>query len=68
MVETLKREASRSGGISADAFQASMLARVPLGRIVEPEEVAAMAVYLGSQESRSITGQSMMIDGGMVML
>jgi len=68
MVETLKREASRSGGISADAFQASMLARVPLGRIVEPEEVAEMAVYLGSQESRSITGQSMMIDGGMVML
>jgi NAD(P)-dependent dehydrogenase (short-subunit alcohol dehydrogenase family) len=41
---------------------------VPLGRIVEPEEVAEMAVYLGSQESRSITGQSMMIDGGMVML
>ena len=68
MVETLKREAARSGGISADAFQASMLARVPLGRIVEPEEVAEMAVYLGSQESRSITGQSMMIDGGMVML
>jgi len=27
-----------------------------------------LAVYLGSQESRSITGQSMMVDGGMVML
>ena len=68
MVETLKQEAARSGGVSTDAFVANMLARVPLGRIVEPEEVAALAVYLGSDESRSVTGQSMMIDGGMVML
>jgi 3-hydroxybutyrate dehydrogenase len=68
MVETLKSEVARSGGVSTDAFMASMLARVPLGRIVEPDEVAALAVYLGSQESRSITGQSMMVDGGMVML
>lgn len=68
MVETLKSEVARSGGMDPDALVASMLARVPLGRIVEPEEVAALAVYLGSDESRSITGQSMMIDGGMVML
>ena len=68
MVETLKSEVARSGGVSPDAFVTSMLARVPLGRIVEPEEVAALAVYLGSDESRSVTGQSMMIDGGMVML
>ena len=68
MVETLKDEAARSGGVSTEAFVSSMLARVPLGRIVEPQEVAALAVYLGSEESRSVTGQSLMIDGGMVML
>lgn len=67
MVETLKHEAARSGGVTADAFVDGMMARVPLGRIVEPEEVAALAVYLGSDESRSVTAQSMMIDGGMVM-
>ena len=68
MVETLKNEAARSDGVSTDAFVSSMISRVPLGRIVEPQEVAALAVYLGSDESRSVTGQSMMIDGGMVML
>ncbi len=37
---------------------------VPMGRIVEPEEVAALALYLVSEVARSITGQSLCIDGG----
>ena len=43
------------------------LARVPLGRIITPQEIAAMAVYLGSAEAAGITGQSLHIDGGMVL-
>ncbi|HEY6064937.1 MAG TPA: SDR family NAD(P)-dependent oxidoreductase [Thermoanaerobaculia bacterium] len=39
----------------------------PLGRVIEPEEVAGLASYLASEEARSITGQAIVIDGGQVM-
>lgn len=38
--------------------------RQPMGRLGTPEEVAALAVYLGSDESRYTTGQIHIIDGG----
>ena len=40
------------------------IARQPMGRIGRPEEVAALAVYLGSDESAFTTGQAHVIDGG----
>lgn len=36
----------------------------PVGRMIRPDEVAAMAVFLASDESAMITGQSFVIDGG----
>jgi NAD(P)-dependent dehydrogenase (short-subunit alcohol dehydrogenase family) len=39
----------------------------PLGRCAEPDEVADMAVFLASDESRYCTGQAMNVSGGMVM-
>jgi len=41
---------------------------VPLGRILEPEEIAELAVYLGSEAARGMTGQSILLDGGMVLV
>ncbi len=39
----------------------------PLGRWQEPEEIAAMAVYLASPHAKNITGQTLNVDGGQVM-
>lgn len=39
-------------------------ARAPLGRHAQPEEIAPMAVYLGSDESTFVTGQVFPVDGG----
>lgn len=39
-------------------------APIPIGRIIEPEEVAALAVYLASSGAGAITGQALPIDGG----
>jgi 2-keto-3-deoxy-L-fuconate dehydrogenase len=43
---------------------AAFLARQPLGRMATPEEIAALVVYLASDESLFITGQAVNIDGG----
>jgi NAD(P)-dependent dehydrogenase (short-subunit alcohol dehydrogenase family) len=42
--------------------------RVALKRFLQPEEIASLAVYLGSDESRGMTGQSLLMDGGMLMV
>ena len=44
--------------------RAAFTARQPMGRIGTPEEIAALAVYLASDESTFVTGQAIGIDGG----
>ena len=40
---------------------------IPLGRLGEPEDVAPAVVFLASDEASYITGQTLLVDGGMVM-
>jgi 2-keto-3-deoxy-L-fuconate dehydrogenase len=47
-----------------DKAKAAFIARQPMGRLAQPEEIAAMVVYLASDESAFVTGQTFTIDGG----
>lgn len=47
-----------------ETARAAFIARQPMGRIGRPEEIAALAVFLASEESSFITGQAIAIDGG----
>ena len=42
-----------------------MLAKVPLGRYGEPEEVVGAVVFLASDASTYVTGSSIVVDGGL---
>ena len=53
---------SRTGMTSAVSDE--LLCAVPLGRIAEPEEIAAAAVWLCSPEASYITGSVLVADGG----
>ena len=53
-----------SGYDDPEEARASMQARQPHGRFVSPEEIAAMAAYLASDESASVIGACMVVDGG----
>ena len=51
-------------GVSVDEVQAAFVARQPMGRVGRAEEIAALAVYLASDESAFTTGMVHVIDGG----
>jgi 2-deoxy-D-gluconate 3-dehydrogenase len=56
---------SREKLLADPAVRAQMLARIPLGRFPTTEEVAAAVCYLASDAARSITGQILLLDGGL---
>ncbi len=63
--ERIAANAAAAGSI--DAARTAFVARQPMGRLGTPEEIAALAVYLSSDEAQFITGQSIIIDGGLTL-
>jgi len=58
---------SRATGQTVEAVRQGFVDRQPMGRLGRPEEVAALAVYLASDESAFTTGQVHLVDGGWAM-
>jgi len=56
---------SRQQMLSDPKRRADMLARIPTGRFATPEEIAAAVVYLASPGAASVTGHTLMVDGGL---
>jgi 3-oxoacyl-[acyl-carrier protein] reductase len=51
-----------------DKQKESILARVPTGRLGDPDDIAAGALYLASNEGAYVTGQTLHINGGLAMI
>jgi acetoacetyl-CoA reductase/3-oxoacyl-[acyl-carrier protein] reductase len=49
-------------------FVATIAARIPMGVLAEPEDIAAAVAFLASDDARRITGQSLVVDGGHCMV
>jgi len=63
--ERIAANAAAAG--SVDAARAAFVARQPMGRLGTPEEIAALAVYLSGDDAQFITGQAVVIDGGLTL-
>ncbi len=54
-----------AGRLADDAYKAKVMLQIPAGRIGAPEECVGAALLLCSEAGRYITGQSLLVDGGM---
>ncbi len=59
--------ASKETGKSTDAVRQDFIGRQPMGRLGTAAEVAALALFLASDEASYITGQAHLVDGGMAL-
>ncbi len=60
---SVARIADRTGR-DADAAREALGRQSPLGRLLDPDEVAASVLWLASTDARSLNGQTMVLDGG----
>ena len=65
-VEDLAQELAAKQGISAAEFRTQWEQEIPMRRLGEPREFAALATFLVSERASYITGTSMQIDGGWI--
>jgi NAD(P)-dependent dehydrogenase (short-subunit alcohol dehydrogenase family) len=66
MVNYMKRVAAEQGK-PVEEIEAAIVAPLPLRTFSTPEDVARLALFLASDEARTITGQSVNVDAGLVM-
>jgi 3-oxoacyl-[acyl-carrier protein] reductase len=65
-VVQLNEATSKREGIPVDEARARIEQQIPMGRMGEPEEFAALAAFLASERASYITGQSIAVDGGWI--
>jgi NAD(P)-dependent dehydrogenase (short-subunit alcohol dehydrogenase family) len=65
---TILTELAKKAVLTDDAARRKILSRTPLGRCGEPEEIAAVAAFLASDDASYLTGQTIYPDGGRLAL
>jgi 3-oxoacyl-[acyl-carrier protein] reductase len=63
-VTELNRANAEREGVEPEEIQARLEASIPLGRLAEPKEFAALAAFLASERATYITGGAFAVDGG----
>jgi len=61
------KERARTEGVSIEEMARRRNATIPLGRPNDPEDIAALAVFLAGPGARNVTGQSWNVDGGLIL-
>ncbi|MBV8521143.1 MAG: glucose 1-dehydrogenase [Acetobacteraceae bacterium] len=61
----VETEGTHAEGIIGSELEAQMVRQTPLGRLGQPSDIAPVAVFLASDDSRWVTGETLVVSGGM---
>jgi 3-oxoacyl-[acyl-carrier protein] reductase len=61
----IETEGTHAGGMSSGEFRKQIESQTPLGRIGQPSDIGPVAVFLASEDSRWVTGEALLVAGGM---
>jgi 3-oxoacyl-[acyl-carrier protein] reductase len=61
----VETEGTQAGGFIGRDFEKQLVARTPLGRTGQPDDIAPVAVFLASDESRWVTGDTLAVSGAL---
>ena len=65
---TILTDLAKQAVMASEEARRQIMSRTPMGRAGEPEEIAAIAAFLASDDASYITGQSLYADGGRMAL
>jgi acetoin reductase-like protein len=68
LTQQIHRERARRAGITPQESLSRKVAQIPLARIQTPDDVAGVVAFLVSPDGAYITGQTLVVDGGMVLV
>ena len=63
----IEKDAAQRANVPVERMRSDWVSAIPLGRYGKPSEFASAVVFLASPRASYITGQSLLVDGGMVM-
>jgi 3-oxoacyl-[acyl-carrier protein] reductase len=61
----IETEGTHAAGVIGSDFEKQLVAMTPLGRTGHPEDIAPVAIFLASDDSRWITGDTLAVSGGL---
>jgi NAD(P)-dependent dehydrogenase (short-subunit alcohol dehydrogenase family) len=67
LLEGMLAERARQTNRTLEECKEQMSSEIPIGRANQPEDIAAMVVFLAGPGARNITGQTFNVDGGLIM-
>jgi NAD(P)-dependent dehydrogenase (short-subunit alcohol dehydrogenase family) len=67
MMTSVDADICRENGWPAGQFVETVKARIPMGRLAHPGDIAELVLFLCSKQAQFITGQAINVDGGLVM-
>ncbi|MEU4385580.1 SDR family oxidoreductase [Promicromonospora sp. NPDC023805] len=66
IIDDLARRYAASGATTFEAYKQDLASGIPVGRLADAKEIASAVAYLVSEEAGFITGEALVVDGGLI--
>lgn len=66
IIDGIAERLSQGGSLTAEEYKRDIAQAIPVGRLADPSDIASAVVYLASESAGFITGEALVVDGGLI--